>query len=61
MPKHNSFSLDDALDAYFDGTAIWNEENKRFESTNEAHCLLWFWLDDKKTKVMVISCFDLKD
>jgi hypothetical protein len=50
-------SIEDALDAYFDGTTLWNEENQRFESTNETHTLYWFWLDEKNTKVMIISCF----
>ncbi len=52
-------SIDDALDAFFDGIKVWNEENKRYESTNDSHCLYWFWLDEKKKKVMIISCFKL--
>ena len=52
-------TIDNALDVFFDGESVWNEEYKRFETKNKTHELYWFWLDDKKTKVMIITCFSL--
>ena len=52
-------TIENALDAFFDGKSVWNEEYERFETRNETHELYWFWLDDEKTKVMIISCFRL--
>ncbi len=46
----------DAATAFFAAPAIWNEENKRFETYSTTHCLLWYWLKEMKD-VMVISCF----
>jgi hypothetical protein len=50
---------DDAIDIFFQGISIWNEEYKRFESTLANERLYWFWLDEPKKIVMVITCFDI--
>lgn len=52
-------TIDNALNTFFDGKSIWNTKNERFETRNETHELYWFWLDDNKTKVMIITCFNL--
>ncbi len=52
--------MDDALDVFFSGMErTWNEEFERYESSNETHGLYWFWLDEGKKVVMVVSCFRL--
>lgn len=53
-------TIDDALDVFFSSTERrWNEEFERYESYNETHGLYWFWLDEAKKVVMVVSCFRL--
>lgn len=46
----------DAVATFFAASAVWNEDNKRFESYSETHGLHWFWLKEN-SDVMVISCF----
>jgi len=50
-------SIDDALDVFFDTTPTWNQQFERYENYSETHGLYWFWLNEKKKTVMVISCF----
>ena len=52
-------SIDDALDVFFKDNNTWNQRNNRFESKNDTHELYWFWLDDNKSKVMIITCFNI--
>ena len=52
-------TIDNALDVFFEGESTWNSEHQRFESKNDSHELYWFWLDDNKTKVMIITCFNI--
>jgi hypothetical protein len=50
--------IDDALDTFFDKEAesIWNAKNKRFQTYSKTHTLFWFWLNEPKKEVMIISC-----
>lgn len=50
-------TIDDALDVFFSTTPTWNERNKRFENLSETHGLYWFWRNEKKKEVTVITCF----
>ena len=50
-------SIDDALDVFFGTTPTWNLNRQRYENLSETHGLYWFWLDEPKKKVMIISCF----
>ena len=52
-------TIDNALDVFFEANNTWNPEYERFESKNDTHELYWFWLDDNKTKVMIITCFNI--
>lgn len=49
--------IDDALDVFFETEASWNEEFRRFENYSSTHGLYWFWLDESKKEVQIISCF----
>lgn len=50
-------SIDDALDVFFGTTPNWNLKKQRYENLSKTHGLYWFWLDESKKKVMVISSF----
>jgi hypothetical protein len=49
--------IDDALDVFFDTKATWNEQFRRFENYSNTHGLFWFWLNESKKEVQIISCF----
>lgn len=51
--------IDDALDLFFDTKPSWNGEFARYENYSDTHGLYWFWLDEQKRIVMVVSCFRL--
>jgi hypothetical protein len=55
-------TVDDALDVFFDPGAreTWNPQHQRFERYNGTHGLFWFWRDEAKKVVMVITCFTLE-
>ncbi|MEZ4489308.1 MAG: hypothetical protein R3F51_17110 [Cyanobacteriota/Melainabacteria group bacterium] len=50
-------SIDDALDLFFETEPKWNEKFKRFENYSDTHGLYWFWRDERKKIVVVITCF----
>ncbi len=54
-------SIDDALDVYFDPAVshTLNTQFDRHESSNATHGLFWFWLDQPKKVLMVITCFTI--
>jgi hypothetical protein len=52
-------TIDDALDLFFDTKPTWNQEFERCENYSETHGLYWFWIDESKKIVMVVSCFRL--
>jgi hypothetical protein len=52
-------TIDDALDVFFDTTATWDQEFERYENYSDTHGLYWFWIDEAKRIVMVVSCFRL--
>lgn len=54
-------TIDDALDVFFDPAAseTRNAAHDRFERYSATHGLFWFWLDEPKKVVMVITCFTL--
>ncbi len=47
----------DAVRAFFEGKTIWNGEHQRFETHTATHGLYWYWRDEAKKVVMVITCF----
>ncbi len=49
--------IDDALDVFFDTKPTWNDQFKRFENYSDTHGLFWFWLNESKKEVQIISCF----
>lgn len=52
------FSLEDAIEVWFEGTfEIENEEFERIETYTRSLGIYWFWLDDEQSKVMIVSCF----
>ena len=55
-------TVEDAMDVFFDpdATTTWNEEAERFESYTDRYGLFWFWLDERRRFVIVITCFDLE-
>ena len=48
---------DDVINLYFNYDSVWDEERKRFALFSETHGLYWFWRDEPKKVIMVISCF----
>lgn len=46
----------DAIETFFQGATIWNNERLRFETTTETHILYWAW-HQPGVRVLVISCF----
>ncbi len=52
-------TIDDALDAFFDGEKIWNIQRQRFESRTDQILLYWYWIDESQKVVMVVSCINL--
>jgi hypothetical protein len=49
----------DAVEVYFDAPSVWNPERKRFEAYTETQGIFWFWLDEHRKVVFVITCFDI--
>ncbi|MDP2327027.1 MAG: hypothetical protein Q8M79_02960 [Dehalococcoidia bacterium] len=47
---------EDAVEAFFDGPAAWNEARARFETVGERHVLYWTRHAHDQS-VIVISCF----
>lgn len=47
----------DAIRAYFEGQHVWNPEHERFETSSEIHTVYWFWKDEAKKVVIIITCF----
>lgn len=51
-------SPEDAINVFFETEEDeWDPEFRRFESFTDTHGLYWFWMDEEKTVVMIISCF----
>ena len=50
-------SIDDALDVFFDTEPKWNEEYERFENYSVTHGLFWFWKNEERKIVVIITCF----
>jgi hypothetical protein len=52
------FSPADAIEVWFEGCEeIENAEYNRTETYTATHDIYWYWLDQKQTKVFIISCF----
>ncbi len=49
---------DDAIYIYFEGKSQWNQIHQRFETRLDGECIYWFWKNQSKKEVIVISCFD---
>ena len=50
-------SMDDTLDVFFNTTPTWNERYNRFENLSDTHGLYWFWRNEQRKEVTVITCF----
>ncbi len=50
-------TVDEALELFFNETPTWNEEFHRFENYSDTHGLYWFWRNEAKKEVVVITCF----
>ncbi len=49
----------ESIKTFFGGVTIWNERFNRNETTWFNYQLYWFWLDQRRRKIMVITCFTL--
>ncbi len=47
---------EEAIRAFREGEAIWNEHHQRYESRTATHAVYWFWQVVRRV-VMVISCY----
>jgi hypothetical protein len=52
-------TIDDALDVFFNTKPTWNAQFERWENQSATHELYWFWIDERKKIVMIVSCFRL--
>lgn len=50
-------TIDDALDLFFDEKPVWNKEFERYENYSDTQGLYWFWLNEQRKTVMIVSCF----
>ncbi len=50
-------TIDDALEVFFNTTALWNKQYQRYENLSHSHGLYWFWRNEQKKEVTVITCF----
>ncbi|HEY9720894.1 MAG TPA: hypothetical protein V6D47_02710 [Oscillatoriaceae cyanobacterium] len=55
--RHWPNTIDDAIDTFFADVGTWDERHQRFISQSDTHELLWYWIDETKKVVMVISCY----
>lgn len=53
--RHGTLPVD-AMDTYFDGTPVWNEEFRRYETRTGHHTLYWAWLYETTRTVVIITC-----
>lgn len=49
---------DDAIHVYLSGTPKWKAEQQLWETRLNDEVVWWFWIDQGKSIVMVVSCFD---
>jgi len=49
---------DDAIDIFFNGLTTWNAKQDLWETSLEGETVWWFWIDEVKQVVMIVSCFD---
>jgi len=59
IDARHSTTPDDAIQLFYSQDAIWHEKRNRFENHSQTHGLYWFWRDEIKKVIMVISCFEL--
>ena len=50
-------SIDDALNVFFNTRSIWNEQYQRYEALTKTHGLYWFWRNEQKREITIITCF----
>lgn len=48
---------DDAIALFFSYDPVWDGARKRYANYSDTHGLYWFWCNQEKKVVMVISCF----
>lgn len=48
----------DAIQAFADGIehTIWLEGKRCFESIGATHSVVWLWMDETRSRVLVITC-----
>jgi hypothetical protein len=51
-------SPEQAIDAFFEGTerTVWLERKRCFETIGSTHVVVWLWLDEARSHVLVITC-----
>ena len=49
---------DDAIEIFFEGSTTWNSTQNVWETLLEDEGIWWFWIDEQKRVVMIVSCFD---
>ena len=48
----------EAISVWFDGThEIYNNERQRWQTYTKTHGIYWLWLDEKNSRILIISCF----
>ena len=49
---------DEAIRAWFRGQPEWNEIHSRFHSRAQGTEVTWFWIDEARRMVQIISCYE---
>jgi len=49
---------DDAIHIFLNGVTTWNDIQQLWETILDSEGLWWFWIDESKSVVMIVSCFD---
>lgn len=49
---------DDAIEIFFKGLGTWNTRLELWETRYQRQRIRWFWIDEKKKVVMIVTCFD---
>jgi hypothetical protein len=49
---------DDAIYIFFNGETSWNSAQGLWETILDSEGLWWYWIDESKKVMMVVSCFD---
>ncbi len=50
-------TVEDALELFFNFPPTWNTRYRRYENYSDTHGLYWFWRNETKKEVFIITCF----